>query len=59
MVIRLSVWAGVTWNCVDSKISCFRPGYGFYCFVGQSKVCICYGVSCRPCVVRMECRNGM
>ena len=59
MVIRLSVWAGVTWNCVDSKISCFRPGCGFYCLVGQSKVWICYGVSCLPCVVRMECRNGM
>ena len=27
--------------------------------VGQSKVWICYGVSCLPCVVRMECRNGM
>ena len=27
--------------------------------VGQSKVWICYGVSCLPCVVRMECGNGM
>ena len=27
--------------------------------VGQSKVWICYGVSCLPCVVRMECRNEM
>ena len=27
--------------------------------VGQSKVWICYGVSCLQCVVRMECRNEM